>query len=260
VGGRIRIERDGRIGWLVFDHPERRNAISVDMWRDLPQAARELDSDPGVRVVVLRGAGEAAFVSGADISEFEHSRIGEAVAEYERDNAQAVTALARIGKPVLAMIHGFCVGGGVMVSLAADLRYAAADARFAVPAARLGLGYSVAGFEGLMRVVGVAAAKEMLFTARRFDAEEALRIGLVNRVVGKPELEAVVRETAETIADNAPLTLRSVKQIAAELSRPASERDLAAIEAGLRACMQSQDYREGMRAFLEKRRPLFEGR
>jgi len=260
VGGRIRVERDRHIGWVVFDHPERRNAVSVEMWREIPAALEALEGDPEVRVIVLRGAGETAFVSGADISQFETRRVGNAAADYEQDNAQAFLALANAGKPVLAMIHGFCVGGGVAVALGADLRYAADDAVFAIPAARLGLGYAMGGLEALVRVVGFSSAKEIFFTARRFRADEALRMGLVNQVVPKAELEGLVRETAERIAENAPLTVRSVKKIVQELARAPEARDLHGVEDSIRACMESEDYREGMRAFLEKRRPNFRGR
>ncbi len=260
MAGRIRIEREGSIGWLIFDHAERRNAVSTDMWGQLPHAARELDEDADVRVVVMRGAGDVAFVSGADISEFETRRTGDAADRYEQDNGRAFLALARIEKPVLAMIHGFCVGGGVALSLAADIRYAAADAVFAIPAARLGIGYAPGGIESLIQVVGFSAAKEIFFSARRFTAEEALHMGLVSRVVPKDALEDLVRETASQIAANAPLTLRSVKRTVAELSKDPRQRDHTAMEAGVRTCMESDDYREGMRAFLEKRRPAFRGR
>jgi enoyl-CoA hydratase/carnithine racemase len=259
VSGRIRVEKQGRIGWLVFDHPERRNAISVDMWRAIPQAVQELAGDDELRVVVLRGAGETAFVSGADISEFESRRTGGAVADYDRGSVRAVGALLQLEKPVLAMIHGFCLGGGVAISLAADLRYAADDAVFAIPAARLGVGYAMAGIEALANVVGLSAAKEIFFTARRFSADDALRMGLVSQVAPKAELEGLVRETAERIAGNAPLTLRSVKQIVGELAKEPAARDHAKVAAGIRACLESEDYREGMRAFLEKRRPVFRG-
>lgn len=260
MGGRVRVEKQGRIGWLVFDHPERRNAISIEMWREIPVALQGLADDPEVRVVVLRGEGETAFVSGADISEFEAQRTGSSVAGYEADNGRAFLALAQLEKPLLAMIHGYCVGGGVAIALGADLRYAADDAVFAIPAARLGLGYAPGGLEALVRVVGHSAAKEIFFTARRFRADEALRMGLVNRVCPKRELEGFVLETAEQIAGNAPLTVRSVKLIVQDLAKEPGARDHARVAESLRACMESEDYREGMRAFLEKRTPSFRGR
>jgi enoyl-CoA hydratase/carnithine racemase len=260
VGGQVRIERDGALGWLIFDHPERRNAISVEMWRKIPSLAQELADDDAVRVVILRGAGEQAFVSGADISEFAEHRTGDATRGYDIDSAHAFAALANLPMPVIAMIHGACVGGGAALAITADLRFAAENAFFAIPAARLGLGYHMSGIEALARIVGLSAAKEIFFTARRFQADEALHMGLVNGVVAPGDLERHVRETAERIAANAPLTVRSVKRIASELARPAASRDVDAVEASIRACFESDDYAEGIRAFLEKRKPRFQGR
>lgn len=260
MAGRIRIEKDGVLGWIVFDHEARRNAITREMWSAIPGAAASLDADPEVRVVVMRGAGETAFVAGADISEFEHVRTGDSAADYERRNAEAFLALAGVQKPLIAMIHGFCVGGGVAISLTADMRYAADDARFAVPAARLGLGYSAPGIEILARLVGDSYAKEIFFTARRFDAQEAWKMGLVNAVYAKADLETRVRETAAKVAENAPLTVQSVKVAVRESAKPAALRDDAAVNEAIARCYRSDDYREGVAAFLEKRAPRFQGK
>jgi enoyl-CoA hydratase/carnithine racemase len=230
------------------------------MWSELAESARAFGSDDAVRVVVMRGAGDEAFVSGADISQFAGAAPGETERGLGEGGGNAFRELATMGKPLLAMIHGYCYGGGVAVALMADMRYAAEAASFSIPAARLGVGYGLEGIEELARLVGLSNAKEILMSARRYTAQEALGMGLVNRVLPSAELEPFVVELAERIAANAPLTVRSVKLIARELRRPPAERDTAAVEQSVAACFESRDFAEGVAAFLEKRSPLFEGR
>jgi enoyl-CoA hydratase/carnithine racemase len=218
------------------------------MWRQIPAVAKELAEDDEVRVVIMRGQGEKAFVAGADISEFASHRTGDATRDYDATSARAFGALAKLGKPVIAQIHGSCVGGGVAIALTADFRYAADDAIFAIPAARLGLGYHMAGVEALINVVGASAAKEIFFTARRYSADEARELGLANRVLPARELDAFVRETATRIAKNAPLTVQSVKLIVSELSKEPAARDVDAVNASIEACFESEDYGEGVRS------------
>ncbi|MBP1686321.1 MAG: enoyl-CoA hydratase [Deltaproteobacteria bacterium] len=260
MGGRIGMEREGRVAWMILDHPERHNAISAEMWLQLGRVAEILERDPSVRVVILRGAGDAAFASGGDISEFEAGGASAAMAAADQSDLDPFLGLRVLSKPLIAHIHGYCLGGGCGLALAADLRYAADDAVFAIPAARLGRGYPVAGLEMLVQVVGFAAAKEIFFTARRFTAAEALRMGLVNQVLPKGDLDAFVRATAEDIASNAPLTLRSAKLIFSELARDPALRDHDAMLRSIRDCHESVDFAEGVRAFLDKRRPSFTGR
>jgi len=257
---KITVRQDGPIGWLVIDNPERRNAVTFDMWQAIPEALEGFAAEPAIRAIVVTGSGEEAFASGADISEFgERRATPEAVAQYNATTARAHAALIEIAKPTIAMIRGFCIGGGLALALCCDIRMAAEGSRFGVPAARLGLGYRFDGVKRLVDLVGPAYAREIFFTARRFDAEEALRMGLVNRVVPKEALETAVKETAGTIAANAPLTVAAAKLSIEEALKDPAERDLVAIDAAVEACFKSQDYIEGRQAFVGKRRPKFRG-
>lgn len=259
---KLLLEKDGPIGWITFNQPEKRNAVSQEMWQRMPEHVRDLSADDAIRVVILRGAGDAAFVAGADISQFKDRRRNAAdEEEYRRISGAGQEALARLRKPLLAMINGFCIGGGVSIAITCDIRIASDDSRFGIPAARLGLGYHYHGMEKLMSLIGPAYTKELFFTARTdFSAQDALRMGLVNQVVPKAELERFTRDYAMMMSRNAPLTLRSAKANVEQLLRPAADRDLALLDRLISDCFNSQDYQEGVRAFGEKRRPQFQGR
>jgi enoyl-CoA hydratase/carnithine racemase len=252
---------EGAVGWMIFNNPARRNAVSLDMWAAVPTIMDRFEADQAVRVIVLRGEGEKAFVAGADISQFEQERSSpETIAHYHATSREAGLRLERTEKPTIAMIRGFCIGGGVGLAAGCDLRIAAEDARFGIPAARLGLGYGAEGVQRLMNLVGPAYTREIFYTARQFTAAEAEAMGFVNRVVPVAELEAYVRSYCDMIAGNAPLTLKALKRTVAELSRPTGVADRALCEELVRACFDSEDYVEGRRAFMEKRKPVFKGR
>src|ERR1700733_10543865 len=250
---------EGPIGWMMFNNPARRNAVSLEMWEAIPAILDRFENDPAVRVIVLHGAGEAAFVAGADISQFEASRSSaEANVQYDHAVDEASRRLYECSKPTIAMIHGYCIGGAVGIAVSCDLRIAADNAKFGIPAVRLGLGYGHKGVKKLMDLVGPSFTKEIFFTARHFTAAEAQMMGLVNRVLPVAELEPYVRGYCATIADNAPMTINALKRTVGELVKGA-DADLALSDRLVKACFASEDFIEGRRAFMEKRRPLFRG-
>ncbi|MPY68694.1 MAG: enoyl-CoA hydratase [Alphaproteobacteria bacterium] len=254
-------EKDGPIGWMVFNNPERRNALSVEMREAMLQIIEDFAADDSIRVVVMKGAGDKAFVSGADISQFEKERASDEQRQrYMALSNRVERALTTLEKPLVAMIRGYCLGGGLGVALTADIRVAAEDAQFGIPAARLSIGYPFEAIRKVMDLVGPSRTKDILFTARRIAAAEALAIGLVNRVVPVPALEDEVRAMAEGMAVNAPLTIRATKACVAEALKDESVRDRARCDALVDACMAGEDYVEGRSAFMEKRPPVFKGR
>ncbi len=251
---------DDGIGWITFNNPERRNAISLEMWEALGTILESFAQDDAVRVVVMKGAGDRAFVSGADISEFDTKRgNAEQKKHYGQASANANRWLATLEKPIIAMIRGFCIGGGLATALGADIRFATPDSSFGIPAARLGLGYDYGGLKALCNVVGPARAKDIMFSARYMDADEALQMGLINFLVPIEELEQEVRKYAALIVANAPLTVKAAKAAVNEAMKDPDHRDLKKIDAMVNACFDSEDYREGRRAFMEKRPAIFKG-
>lgn len=258
---KIIARKEGRVGYIIFNNPERHNAMSLEMWEATSETLAGYKKDDEVRVVVLTGAGSKAFISGADISRFGSERASqEAVDRYNAATERAYSGVHDFPKPTIAMIRGYCIGGGLGLAVSCDMRIASDNARFAVPAAKLGLGYDYPGLKRLMDVVGPSFTKEIFFTARQFDAEEARTMGLVNRVLPEAELEGYVKNYADTIAANAPLTVESVKFIVGQALADESRRDMAAIAESVRRCFASQDYVEGRTAFMEKRKPRFTGR
>ena len=256
----LHVEKKGAVGWIVFDQPARRNAINDAMWRGIAPAMARFDADPQVRCVAFRGAGTDAFSAGADISEFEGRRAqAESVGKYDSLLDEVLHAIQDSRKPSVAMIYGFCLGGGLEIALACDLRYCAASAQFGIPAARLGLAYNVEGHKRLLETVGHARAREIMFLGRRYSAEEALAMGLVHRILPVDSLGAFVDDVLQTLQDNAPLAIANSKTIIEEYVKSAGTPDAQRMREAMERCAKSADYVEGRRAFMEKRKPRFRG-
>jgi enoyl-CoA hydratase len=260
ISGKIDVRRDGALGWLVWNNPDKLNAISVDMMLDATEVLQDLEADPAIQIVVMRGAGEKAFISGGDISKFKDVR-GDAKAErhYREVPDRLQTIMTTMSKPLIAMVHGYCLGGGLAMALAADLRFAATTARLGVPAARRGIAYPASNLERLRDLVGPSLAKDMLFSARHVPAEEALAMGLVDRGFAPEDLERETVAYAQAVAGNAPLSVKAAKAFIDQVGLPCGERDTARMQTLSDACVNSEDFKEATRSFLEKRKPVFRG-
>ena len=253
--------RDGKIGLMTFNNPEKHNAVSFEMWEAAEKILDGFESDPAVRVVVLTGAGGKAFVSGADISKFESERASEeAVQRYNALVEKVYSRIYQFPKPTIAMIRGYCIGGGLNLAICCDMRYATEGSKFSLPAAKLGLGYGYSGLRRYIETIGPVATKEIFYTARQLTAAEARRWGMVNEIVADDALETTVMGIANTIADNAPMTIATIKRSTVEILKNQADQDVAACDAMVTACFASNDYKEGRKAFMEKRKPQFTGK
>ncbi len=253
--------KEGAIGWMTFNNPDRHNALTFEMRLAILEILDDFEKDDAIRVIVMHGAGNKSFVSGADISQFDAMRATpEQQAEYERVTQAVQSRYASLQKPLIAMIRGYCLGGGLQTALAADLRIASVDSQFGIPAGRLGIAYTWPNVAKLVEIVGPSTAKHILFTAKRFPASEALAMGLVNQIVAADDLETTVRDLSNTIAGNAPLTLIAAKRAIDELVKDPQLRDEAGARAAGARAMASEDFKEGRKAFMEKRKPVWKGR
>jgi enoyl-CoA hydratase len=261
AGGKMLAAKDEGVGLITFNQPEKRNAMSMEMWTGLGEILDEFAGDDGVRVVILTGAGNKAFVSGADISQFEKNRSNaDAQQEYDRVTSVGRARFQTFPKPIIARIRGFCLGGGLAIAMNADLRIAAVDSQFGIPAAKLSIAYAPESVGRLIDLVGPAHARMILYTARRIDAAEAERIGLINKMVEDGDLNEYVLDLARTIAENAPLSVAASKLTINEMLKDESKRDTAAMARMMQTCFDSADYKEGRTAFMEKRAPRWMGR
>ncbi|MBT3767264.1 MAG: enoyl-CoA hydratase [Rhodospirillaceae bacterium] len=258
---KILSEVEGPVGRIIFNNPEKHNAVSLDMWAAVEGYLEEFKNDDDIRVVVLTGAGGRAFVSGADISRFENERASEeAIKNYNENVSRAYDSIYNFPKPTIAMIRGYCIGGGMGLATVCDLRVCTEASTFAVPAAKLGLGYGHDKVRLLMNLVGPSFVKDIFFTARQFKSEEAYNMGFINKIVADDDLETYVQEYAERIAANAPLTISHIKKVAIEMVKDVEERDMGSVIDAFNKCFNSEDYKEGRTSFMEKRKPQFQGK
>lgn len=258
--GQIETEREGPICWITFNNSSRMNAFSTAMWAALPKTVSDADADPSVRVLVFRGAGEKAYSAGADISEFGTARSGKSAKDYDDLSYAGFASIMNCTKPTISMIHGYCMGGGMELAMCCDLRYAAHGATFAIPAAKLGVGYDPRWVRPLLATLSASQVKEVLLTGRRFDHVEAQRMGIVSQVFPADTLEDETRALAQTIAENAPLAVQAAKRCVDELIHSPENPDIDVLDQMIAACHESEDYAEGQAAFLEKRKPAFKGK
>lgn len=258
---KILARTENQVGWITFNQPEKRNAISLEMWQGIGDSLENFENDSSIKAVVMTGAGGRAFASGADISEFDQHRANaEQRRQYAEISERGHYWLASFSKPLIAMINGFCIGGGLAIALNADIRFATPDSRFGVPAAKLGLGYEYGGLAKLARLVGPSTARDIMFTARFLESDEAQRIGLINFIEPAERIENAVAEYVAVIADNAPLTIKAAKAAVNTFERYSILEGVKEVSAMVDACFDSEDYKEGRLAFSEKRKPEFKGR
>ena len=258
--GQLTHHREGRVGFVVFDNQKKFNAVNFDMWTALPDVIAGFVADPDVRAIVITGAGERAFISGADISQFDSRRSGGGSDDYNKAVDAGYTAVLACTKPTIAKIRGVCMGGGLGLAVNCDIRICADDAKFRMPAARLGLGYQYPGIRRFTEVIGPANTADLFFSARTFGAADALAMGFVKQVLPAFELDGAVSDYADQIAENAPLTVAAAKRALLEIRKDPDKRDLALVQRMVDACFASQDYSEGRKAFAEKRTPNFQGK